>query len=63
MKTTQFFHNDPIFSSTFPLLYLFVTFLNLKILKIHFQVHYFGPFWSVKYLNFSPKVTGSDGSS
>ena len=25
----------------------------MKILWIHFQIHYFGPFWSVKYLNFS----------
>ena len=41
------------------LLYLF---LNLKILKIHFQIHYFGPFWSVKYLNFSPKATDLDSS-
>ena len=24
------------------------SFLNLEIHKIHFQIHYFGPFWSVK---------------
>ena len=24
----------------------------MKILKTHFQIHYFGPFWSVKYFDF-----------
>ena len=48
MKTTQM---TPIF-------HLLVTlFLNLKILKIHFEIHYSGPFWPAKYLNFSPKGT------
>ena len=47
------------FCSTF----LEYSFLNLKILKIHFQIHLFGPFWSVKYPNFSPKATDSDSAS
>ena len=32
---------------------LYYSVLNLKILKIHFQIHYVCPFCSVKYLNFS----------
>ena len=32
------------------------SYLNFKILKIHFQIHYFGPFWSVKYLIFCQKL-------
>ena len=54
--------NDPIFSFYF-FYCLEHSFLNFKILKIHFQIHYFGQFWSLKYLNFSPKATDSDSSS
>ena len=50
--------NDPIFSIYFFCsTCLYHSFLNLKIPKIYFQIHQFGPFWSVKYLNFSPKAT------
>ena len=30
--------------------------MNLKILKVHFQIHYCGPFGSVKYLHFSQEA-------
>ena len=50
--------NDPIFSSTFfRSNCLEHSFLNLNIVKIHFDVvPPFGPFWSVKYLNFGQKL-------
>ena len=38
-------------------------FLSLKILKIHFQIHYPGSFWSINNLNFLPKATDLDVSS
>ena len=59
MEYTQM---TPVFHVLF-LPCLFVTFLNLKILKIHFQIHYFGPFWPVKYLNFSRKAIDWDSLS
>ena len=34
-----------------------------KYLKLNFQILYFGHFWSVKYLNFSPKATDLDSST
>ena len=48
----------PFFSSTFSALTVCNTFLYLKIVKIHFHVvpPPFGPFWSVKYLNFGQKL-------
>ena len=60
-KENENYNNDPIFSSTFSappacnISACNISFLNFKILKIHFQFHYFGPFWSVKYLNFFAK--------
>ena len=59
MKTTQM---TLFFSSTFSAPPAWSS-LNLKILKIHFKIHYFSPFLSVKYLNFSPKGTDLDNSS
>ena len=59
MRTTQMTH----FFHLLFLLYLFVKFISeFEILKIHFQIYYFGPFWSVKYLNFLSKATDSDSS-
>ena len=63
-KTTQistFFHL--LFLPYLLALPALSSFLNLKILKIHFQIHYFGPFWPVQCLNVSPKATNLDSSS
>ena len=60
MKTTKM---TPFFHLLF-LLYLQVKFISeFENTKTHFQFHYFGPFWSVKYLNFLPKATDLDSSS
>ena len=62
METTK---TTPFFSSTFLTFStcLYYSFLDWKILNIHFQIHYFGLFWSVKYLNFLPKTSDSDSIS
>ena len=53
----------PFFSFTFAALTI-LSFLNFKILKIYISRGLrFGPFWSVKYLNFCPKATDMYSSS
>ena len=52
------FYKWPLFSSTFSALTVCnIHFLYLKIVKIHFNVvPPFGPFWSVKHLNFGQRL-------
>ena len=56
-KENENYKNDPTFLSTFSALPACnIPFWICEYLKFIFQFHYFGPFWSVKYLNFCQKL-------